>query len=295
MNKIILSVMAPVLCGFFALTSCAAEAQGPQADEARSWKLHQSTSYAFERDARSQSGGLSVGITSFKLDKEYKFDNGMPLDLGIDIDHYMIHDTTAADLPPSLQSKGVTAGIKIPMPFTENEQWYMGLSTGAYFQTAGNHAFPSSSFRSKNRVYGIYKPSDALILVAGVGYNPDYEDNTVLPFLGIKYRFNERWTLRALSTQPSLAYQMNDKTELRLEGSIHTDEFEVNDGVRKGDIVKVSDYRVGLGASYQFNEDWKLSSGAGLALGGQYEYLQNGGKVALDRGFYLSYALTWKF
>ncbi len=264
-------------------------------DSSKPWEMKHFTSYAFARDARAQAGDFSVAVTSLKMVKECKFDNGMPLDIGVDFNHYLLGDATAVDLPSSLQSKGLTAGVKFPMPFVEGDVWFMGVSTGAYFQTVKDYAFPSSTFRSKNRVYGIYKPSDDLIIVGGVGYNTDYEDQDLVPLIGIKYQFNERWALNALSLNPNLSYQVNEKTELRLEGMIYSDEFEVTEGARKGDIVSISDYRVGLGVTHEFSEGLKAGLSAGLSLGGTYEYLQNGGKVAVDDGIYVAYNVSWKF
>lgn len=264
-------------------------------DSSKPWEMSHFASYAFARDASAQAGDLSVAMTSLKMVKECEFDNGMPLDVGVDFNQYLLDDTTGVDLPSSLQSKGLTAGVKFPMPFVEGDEWFMGVSTGAYFQTVKDYAFPSSTFRSKNRVYGIYKRSADLIAVGGVGYNTDYEDQDVVPLVGIKYQFNERWVLNALSLNPNLAYQMNEKTELRLEGMIYSDEFEVTEGARKGDIVSISDYRVGLGVTHEFSDGLKAGLSAGWTLGGTYEYLRNGGKVVVGDGIYAAYNVSWKF
>ncbi len=292
------SVFCAAVFGMVLFNSAAVHAAGfagLQLKSSQSWNMSHSTSYAFSRDAQAQAGDLTVAVTSLNMTKEYKFENGMPLDLGVDVQQYFINDTTTVDLPPSLQRKGLTAGVKFPMPFVEGEHWFMGVSTGAYFQTAQEHAFPSAAFRSKNRVYGIYKSSDDFILVGGFGYNVDYEDLEVVPLIGIKYKFNDQWTLNALSTNPNLAYQVDEKTELRLEAFIYRDEFEVSDGARKGDVIKVSDYRAGFGISHELSEEVSIGANVGWALAGRYEYLHNGGKVALDNGAYVAYNVSWKF
>ena len=91
------------------------------------------------------------------LIQEYKFDNGLPLEIGLDFNHYMIDDGTSVDLPASLQSKGLNIGTKFPMPYVDSEEWFVGVDLGVYFQTAKSHALHSSAFRSKNKIYGIYK------------------------------------------------------------------------------------------------------------------------------------------
>ena len=201
----------------------------------------------------------------------------------------MIDDGTSVDLPASLQSKGLNIGTKFPMPYVDSEEWFVGVDLGVYFQAAKSHALHSSAFRSKNKIYGIYKKTDDFIIVAGAEFRPDYEDQSVLPFVGFKYVVNDQWQFNFLSNQPYIAYQMNERTTWKLNLGGYLDEFEVMNGGRKGDIVKIREFHIGLGLDYKITDDIQFQPCIGWALGRQYEYLKNGGKVVPEDSLFVGY------
>ncbi|MEW5894211.1 MAG: DUF6268 family outer membrane beta-barrel protein [Candidatus Omnitrophota bacterium] len=259
------------------------------------WEATLKTEYTFETGVDSQDGDFSVGHSELGLKKEFKLENGLPVDFGIAMDHYTIHDDTPVDLPASLQSKGIILGAKMPMPFTTSDYLFMGVSMGAYLQSAGDHAFHSSAFRFKNRLYGIYKKDERFIFVMGVMANPDYEERAVRPFAGMQYLINDRWSIHFLSDDPFVAYRLSDRTTLKCQLSIINDEFEVVSGSRRGEIVNINEYHIGLGVEHEIKKDMNVQGTVGWATGRKYEYLKDGGKVVPEDGIFLGLSLNLGF
>lgn len=265
-----------------------------EVDSSAPWHVTQKSEYVEETDVDSQNGNFSVGKSSLSFKKEYKYSNGLPVDLTFSIDHYVIHDDTAVDLPASLQSKGVMVGTKLPMPFVKNKRFFIGVDSGAYFQSAKDHGFDSSTFRSKSRVFGIYKQGE-FVFVAGVRIQPEYEENGMMPFVGFQYILNDQWSFHFLSNEPYIAYHLNDRVTLMCKTGGYFDEFEVAEGGRKGEIVKVTEAHAGLGVAYEAGDNVSVEADIGWAFARKYEYLKNGGKITPDDGLYAGVTFKLKF
>ncbi len=291
-QKMVVVIVAGVIVACGSMTASAAQ---EAADSANPWKVQQRAEHILKTDAAAQTGGLGVWISSLSVKRELKLENGLPIDLGFSVTHYHVSDSTPVDLPASLESKGITVGTKFPVPFVTDDRFFIGLDTGAFYQTASDHACPSAAFRSKNRAYLIFRRGPETIWVAGVRYTTDYEDRSTMPFIGVRHRFNENWSIDFLSDRPQVRYQADARTVIFAEIVPTQDEFEVVDGSRRGNIVQVRDLRAGLGVRRSINADVEISLMAGWAFSRQYEYLQGGGKVVPEDGIYAGYALSAKF
>jgi len=264
-------------------------------DSSQPWHITQKSDYVVESDVDAQDGNFSVGRTALSIKKEYKYPNGLPVDLTFSIAQYYLHDETTVDLPASLQSKGITLGTKMPMPFVTDDRFFIGLDTGAYFQTAKEHNFDSSAFRSKNRIYGIFKENDQFVFVAGGMYQTDYEDMALMPFVGFQYILNDQWSFHFLSDEPSVNYRLNERATVKWQFGAYRDEFEVVSGARKGEIVKITDLHTALGFDYEIREGITFQVSAGWAFNRSYEYLNDGGKVVPDNNFFFGYVFKMFF
>ena len=264
-------------------------------DSTSPWHVAQRSEYVPKRDAGSQDGSFAVGRELIEFKKEYKHKSGMPIDVSFVLDHYYLRDGTSVDLPASLQRKGMSVGVKVPMPFVESDCLFIGADLGPYFQSAGEHNFSSSAFRVKSKLYGIYKPSDRFIFVAGASWRTDYEDQALMPFAGIQYIMNDQWSLHFLSNEPFIAYQANERTVFKFKLVNYNDEFEVVSGARKGDIVKMNELHAGLGLGYDISDNVSVELDMGWAFARKYEYLQNGGKVAPDDGIFAGLKISAQF
>jgi len=294
MNRTGLLFLAVVsVYGSFGCFNALAQANFSEWNAASPWEIIQIQDFVASTDVSAQEGGVSVARTGLKFKRIYKHSSGLPLEFSASLDHYMIHDGTNVDLPPSLQSKGLMIGTKFPMPFMEGRTFFLGFDSGAYWQTAQDHAFHSGAFRSRHKVYAAFR-KDQTILAAGTIVRPGY-DEAVVPFVGVQYVFNERWSLHILSDEPSLDYRVNDRLTLRCLMSGYHDEFELTQGSRKGDVVKIQEWHVGLGADYAVSRTSRIQMAAGWAFGRTYEYLENGGKLVADDGVFFGVKVQAEF
>lgn len=259
--------------------------------------VSQKLDYGFQDGVQSQAGEFSVARAGVNLKKQYKVKDVLPVEFSFALEHYMIHDDTSVDLPASLESKGASLGTKFPMPFVEDDRFFIGLDAGPYFQTAKNHDVDSDAFRFHSRVYGIYrdKKQGRLILAAGMMVYSGYEDRAILPFAGFQYAINDRWDLNFLSNEPFVAYHINEKTTWKWKFGGYHDEFEVISGARKGDVVKIDEFHTGMGIEHSISDDIRFEVSGGWAFNRKYEYLKGGGKVVPDNGVFIGYTLRAEF
>ncbi|MFP4473042.1 MAG: hypothetical protein ACLFPX_04120 [Candidatus Omnitrophota bacterium] len=265
-------------------------------DATAPWQIRHKTYHTLESDVESQGGKFAITETALLLKKEYKIEKRLPVELGWSIKNFAVEDSSPVDLPASLQSKGMTLGAKFPIPYVKHPNFFLGVDAGAFFQTAKDHAFHSAAFRSKNRIYAIYRPEDRLTAVAGVMYRLDYEDGSLMPILGLKYEFNDHWSLNLLSDEPFIAYEVNDRTRWKLEFGGLGDEFEVTEGPRQGDIVKTGGVRLGLGLEHKLHQNVALTASVGWSFNRKYEYLTGArGKVVPEDALYAGYRVAINF
>ena len=258
-------------------------------------RVQQNGAHVFKTDVQSQDGRFAISNAGLRLSNAYTFENRLSLDASLSVDHYVLRDSTAVGLPSSLQSKGFSVGTKIPMPFLQNGRLFLGLDAGPYFQTAREHDFSSDALRMKSRVYGIYRDREDFVFVAGVMVYSGYEDKTAMPFAGVRYVINERWTIHALSQEPFVEYQLTEKTAVKWLFGGFRDEFEVASGARKGDVVKINEFHAGMGLEHAFTTDARLQVSAGWSFNRKYEYMKTGGKVVPEDGVFIGWMMRAAF
>jgi len=281
------------VCWSFCCARGLAQTDFPGWDASSPWEIAQTQDFVAATDVSDQEGDVSIARTGLRLKKVYKHPVGLPLEVSASADHYLIHDGTQVDLPPSLQSKGLTVGTKFPMPFMEGRRFFLGFDTGAYWQTAQDHALHSGSFRSKNKFYAAFRKGQT-VMAAGAIVRPGYEE-ALIPFAGFQYVLNENWSVHFLSDEPSVAYRVNDRLTMRCLLSGYHDEFEVTRGSRQGDVVKLQEWHAGLRADYAVSRTVQIQVMTGWAFGRVYEYLENGGKVVADDGIVMGFNVRAEF
>jgi hypothetical protein len=252
-------------------------------------------SHVFKKGIRAQEGNFSISKTGLRVNNTYTFENGLPLEYSLTFDHYKLNDSSVVKLPSSLQSKGMNLGTKIPMPFLPKGRVFLGIDAGTSLQTANDHGFYSDSLRFNSRLTGIYRRGQDLIMAAGVMIRSGYDSRPVIPFIGFRYMLNERWTINALSMEPSVVYRLTDKTALKWLFSGYRDEFEVNGGTRDGQIVTISEFHAGISIEHDVTEDMRFQVSSGWAFNRKYEYSNNGGKIVPDDGILIGWSLKAAF
>jgi hypothetical protein len=260
--------------------------------------ITQKTSIIAESDIKSQQGRFSQSEYSFSVSKECVLFDRMPVNNSIRLKHIDLHNGSGTELPNSLQSKGIYSRFYIPDFITENKNIFIGIDLGFSYDSAGEHDFDPDALRSIYGLSMIYSKGQDIIFLVGVMYRPQSHTESI-GFAGFRYKINDRWFLNFLSLNPYISYKINKKAKILLEFDIMSDEFEVLEGYRKGQVLSAYGFGAGVGYEYQINSNLigKISLGSTFAR--KFEYYDNGSKtgekVVPENAFYAQYMLKYDF
>lgn len=251
------------------------------------------TRRVYSSDVDAVSGEVAVTETGFNFTREFKTSAGMPVEYALDVGHIDIEDDVPVDLPSHLESRSLRAGVKFPVPFIEDDRYFMGIDVSPTFNTDG-YTWKSGAFRLPFRSYLIYKESDDFILVGGVSVRPEY-DVDVIPILGLIYKPNDRLSFNLASDDPDISYKLDDATTLLWEFGYTFEEYEVTRGSQEGVVLEYRDISTGIGIEHAFNEHITAALSVGGVFGRWLEYKDDAGKVVPDAGIYADFSLTAAF
>ena len=246
--------------------------------------------YITESDVEAQSGQLSISETKFSFNHEFKLGNGMPVSLSLMNKHTDINSDVSVYLPSNLVARSLGLGVKFPAPFTESENYFVGLdiSPSMYTDTS------SSAFRLPGRAYLIYKRDENFIVIGGISIRPNF-DTKVLPLVGFIYRPNEQWEFNFSSDNPHIQYNLTEKTKILLEADIVNDEYEVEHNGAKGQGLFYRELSTGLGVQHQFTQSVSGMISAGCVFSRLLRYEDDNGKVQPDAGMYIKARMSIHF
>jgi Domain of unknown function (DUF6268) len=264
------------------------------ANEETNLFIAQTAHFVRQSDVNDQNGEFSTAEYSLSAEKEYSISDRLPITTAFNINHIEIKNSTAVDLPSSLQTKSIYNRFYIPAPLVDNEKFFIGIDLVPGFNTASEHDFSSKAFRFNIGTSVIYRQENDLIIVAGVMFRQGY-DNSVVPFAGFKYKVNSRLDLNFISLNPNIAYKLNDKSKILLEMNILADEFEIVKGNRNGQRLNVYGLDAGIGYKYNINENFSSKLGMGIAFARKFEYIENGDKIEPKDAMYIDYALMIRY
>lgn len=242
--------------------------------------------YIPESDVEAQSGQVGISETKFSFRHEFKLKNGMPVTLSLQNKHININSDVPVYLPSSLVSRSLGLGVKFPAPFTESENYFMGLDVFPSFFTDGWSRTSSSAFRIPIRAYLIYKRDDNFIVFAGASIRPDF-DTKVLPLVGFIYRPNDEWEINFSSDNPQITYRLSGKTKVFWEADIVNDEYEVQHNGAKGRVLFYRELSTGAGIKYAFTKTITGVISTGCIFSRMIRYEDDNGKVQPDAGLYV--------
>jgi len=259
-----------------------------------SFSINNKTRLIKASEAENSSGKFSLNRTSLSLNSTYLLCDTLPVDLGFKIVHFSVDDNSAVGLPKTLQEKAVNLGVRFPAPFTKSKNTFMGLNVMPSWSSAGKHDFNDENFQVNFIASLIYRESNDFIIAYGMWLRPEY-GNVVLPFLGIFYRATDRLTFNVISAQPSISYKISDKTKALIEFDFLSHEFEVAQGYRKQETVRISDWEVGLGLEHDFSKTVRGLVSIGWVFEQKYEYLNSEKAVSPEDSLYAGYKISIKF
>ncbi len=286
MNKNIFGISIAV--GFILVFSFQAFA------EEASTKASLESRYISESDVDKQDGDLAVSETKFFFEHEFKLDNGMPVTISFMDKHTGINNDTAVFLPEQLEGRSLGLGTKFPAPFTQSDNYFIGVDVFPSMYTDRWDESSWSAFRMPFRTYLIYKRDENFIVIGGLSFRPNF-DTTVLPIIGFIYKPNDRLAFNIASDNPNIAYQLSDKTKALLEADIVNDEYEV---IRNGELGRVLLYRelsTGVGLEHHFTDAITGLVSVGGVFSRSIRYEDDQGKIEPDAGMYVKARLTAKF
>lgn len=252
------------------------------------------TRYMLETDAKGQSGDVQITQTKAYVKFEQKAWDKMPIELRLNTKHTDIKDTTAVDLPSHLEGRSIDVGVKLPFFLVNSDTLFLGVDVSPTMNTDGWDEWASGAFRIPFRVYAIYKESEKFIFVLGANIRPEY-DSEVVPLIGFRYIPNEQWEINFATSEPYIAYKLNDTTKVKVEVGFESDEYEVTRGSQKGVVFSYQEASAGVGVEHEFTEHFRAALSVGGVFARQLEYVDGNGKVDPEPGAYVSLALTGRF
>jgi hypothetical protein len=250
--------------------------------------------YISESDVDAQSGQLTIGETKFSFEHEFKLDNGMPITVSFLDKHTDLNSDVAVYLPSKLEGRSLGLGVKFPAPFTESENYFVGLDVSPSMYTDGWSESSSSAFRMPGRAYLVYKRDENFIVVAGLSIRPGF-DTTVLPIIGFIYRPNDQWEFNFASDNPNIKYKFSDKTKVLVEADILNDEYEVTHNGEKGRVLFYRELSTGLGLEHNFTDSISGLVSFGGVFSRMIKYEDDNGKIRPDAGMYVKARLSVHF
>jgi len=223
--------------------------------------------YIFSSDIKAQDGDIIILETKLILKHEFKVYEKLPIEISLRVKHInLFEDINKVNVPETMKDRGLGIGTKLPVPFIDDDRFYMGFDVFPSFQTAVGHGLASQSFRIPFRSYLIYKESEELIIVGGVKIRPEYETD-VLPLIGLLYKPNDKLSINFLSEDPNVSYQINDKTKVIWEFDYTTEEYEVTRKSEKGRVIQYYSASTGIGIEHQCKENIQVSAFVGGVFG----------------------------
>lgn len=249
--------------------------------------------YIPESDVNAMSGDIQITDSRLNFSYGKTLQNLLPLTFSFNTRHIDINENLSEELPSHLEGRQFGFGTKFPMPFVDSDVYFVGVDVYPSLYT-DDWEWEDSAFRMPFRTYGIYKPHDNFVLVAGVTVRIDY-DNEVLPLVGVIYKPNDRLTFNLASDEPKISYQLSDSLTAFAEMDYVLDEYEVTRNSQKGVVLKYRELSTGAGLQYTPNRTLEASLSAGGVLNRRLEYRDGVGKIEPDAAPYVKARLAVKF
>lgn len=264
------------------------------AGEQRAFSFTHNTRYIKKSDLKDGTGEFGFSRSKISLHSTYSLFQKIPVALGAGIQQFNINDDSNVNLPDTLQSKNIKLGVHLPVPFYQKKNLFLGVDVLPSWNSASDHSFAEESFRTDYSVSMIWIKNDKFITACGIWLRPGYQ-NAFIPFLGFRYKPNERIIFNFLSSEPNIEYSITDQTKVLLEFAFLSHEFDVTSGDKKGDTVSMKDMEAGLGLKHYFSEFLSAKVSIGWVFNQKYEYLDAEQGVSPENSLYAAYNFKLRF
>ena len=250
------------------------------------------TKYIKSADVDVQTGEVETVETYASFQHDFKWGQ-VPMDWTLGYKHIDIEESVALTLPSHLEGYSYSVGAKIPMLFMDADDKFLGFDVGVTFNT-DDGVLESSAARFPIRSYFIHKWNEQFLWIVGAGFTAD-KDEEWQPLVGFQYKPNDVLSFNFVSTNPNIAYKVGEKWTLTLEGSIDSDEFEVQRDNDSNVVLKYKSYTAGVGARYAINDNIFAKISLGSAFNRRLDYADDQGKAVLDDALFASIKISAKF
>lgn len=261
--------------------------------------FHVESTYVFQSEitTRDNYGKQDALQSEFEYSHRFNLSGNVYLRAGFSYSRFDF-GSTFAPLPDHLQSFSGLVAV----------EYMSGNDIGAFFQIQPGFYTENdigiSSFDipiTAGRAF-VLKP-DQLYLFAGV--NASFLRSSfwpVLPLAGIVYRPNKQWTFDIVPPEPRIIYAPNDKWDFYVSGQITGGSFRTdrNSSINfppklNGAEVDYSEYRGGVGLSYNPCDQVSLDLVGGYAFERQFDFGRADKKYTADPAPYLRVSVKAEF
>jgi hypothetical protein len=264
-----------------------------QEEEEEPFHVKAISRYVTEADVNDMPGDIQITDSRLNMSYGKTLQNLLPLLFSLNLRHIDINENLTTDLPSHLEGRQLGLGTKFPMPFVDSDVYFMGIDVFPSLYT-DDWKWEDSAFRMPFRTYGIYKPNDNFVLVAGVTVRIDYDDE-VLPLIGVIYKPNDRLTLNLATDEPNISYKLSRSLTAFAEVDYVLDEYEVTRNGQEGVVLKYREFSTGAGFQYAPNRFLEASISAGGVINRRLEYEDGIGKIEPDAAPYVKARMAFKF
>ncbi|NJK92197.1 MAG: hypothetical protein HC904_10430 [Blastochloris sp.] len=241
-------------------------------------------------DTDAQFFGLNY-VSSVPVHKNWQ------IRAGVNWDRFSFGNTPNAPLPDTLQSTALVLGVDAVL----SEKWLMRLDfqPGIYsdFEDISSDDFHvpillGFSYFVDSRLQWIFG--------AGIGF---FNDIPVFPAVGVRWQFDDDWTLNGILPKPNLVYRINEQLSASVGGELKGGSFRMSEdfGTIVGNpalnnaIISYMEIRAGAGLVYQFHPAVALEADAGYMVYRRFDYFRAETTMRGDPAPYAQLGLKAKF
>ncbi len=245
--------------------------------------------YSYVADAENELPG-NLGTDSFSVHSgTLKYDFNIPVSQAITFTiggawDYFFFDDVAPNVPVPDQLFAISLNLALNWRIDDNWGFRLSVAPGLYsdFEDLNNDDFNAPALLGLS-----YSFDRDFIFFFGFRVNV-VSETPVLPIIGLRWKFAEKWTFDMLSQNPKLIYQLNEDVQLYGGIDIQSGTFRVEQsfGRDKGGFQELDntwlDYfelRAGLGADISWKKTFRFQAEFGYM---PYRYLEFEDEEKLD-------------
>lgn len=222
----------------------------------------------------AKNGDVSEQSSQFHFVASPQLEEDVLLRLGADWQRYSFGLPAAAPLPNTLQSTALVVGADVQA----FGSWLIRMEATPGFYSASNR-FDGNDFNMPFTLGGSYIASADLQWI--VGCEVDFHNRyRVLPGVGMRWKFAEKWVLNAVLPTPRLEYSYSKAltlytgADLRMQTYRLDGQFGAAHGASSvnGDLVDYTEVRVGGGFAWKFTRSLTLELESGYMPCREFDY-----------------------